>query len=82
MEIFVIYREFVDGHIDIAGPAFVSREDATTRMEELLALEEIREAVIHPVYLTLDPVSGVSQVPDPLNTDYLYGVAYEVSSND
>jgi len=82
MEIFVIYREFVDGHIDIAGPAFVSRDDATSHMEELLALEEIREAVIHPVYLTLDPIVGVGRVPDSPSQDYIYGVNYQVSSHD
>ena len=54
MEIFVIHREFVDGRIDIAGPAFTNRSDAETFQSELLTLEE---AVIHSIYVTL-PVPG------------------------
>lgn len=53
MEIFVIHREFVDGHIDVAGPAFTNRSDAETFRSELLTLEEVQEAVIHSVYVTL-----------------------------
>jgi hypothetical protein len=55
MEIFVIHREFVDGHIDIAGPAFTTRANAETHRSELLTLEEVQEAIIHSVYVTLNP---------------------------
>ena len=51
MEIFVIHREFIDGHIDIAGPAFTDRAGAEAHLLELLSLEEVQHAVIHRVYL-------------------------------
>lgn len=54
MEIFVIHREFVNGHVDIAGPAFASQADAEKHMLQLLSLEEVQNATIHPVYLIVE----------------------------
>ena len=62
MEIFVIHREFVDGHIDIAGPAFSSQADAEKHMQQLLSLEEVQEATIHPVYINHRNLSPLTKV--------------------
>ena len=45
MEIFVIHREFVNGHIDIAGPAFASQADAEKHMSHrnLSPLTKVKE---------------------------------------
>jgi len=64
MEIFVIHREFVNGHIDIAGPAFASQADAEKHMQQLLLLEEVQDATIHSVYMSHRNLSPLTKIKE------------------